>query len=97
MADVERPRWLEWNGRPASDRDRAWRKDIQALGATAVQAAEEQTVAPPGEATTAVLVKQPARRGPPLGAEFLVAVASDVQSAFGNPGRLEAYAGPVPG
>jgi transposase len=105
----------------------AWRKGIQAMATTAVQTAEEQTVALPGEATTAVLIKRLARKlldlnreikdtdklitsrfrehpqahiierlpsmGPILGAEFLVGVAGDVQSAFGNPGQLAAYAG----
>lgn len=108
----------------------AWRKGIQAMATTAVQAAEEQTVALPGEATTAVLIKRLARKlldldreikdtdklitsrfrehpqahiieslpgmGPMLGAEFLVAVAGEVQSSFGNPGQLAAYAGLVP-
>jgi len=95
-----------------------------------VQAAHEQTVALPGEATTAVLIKRLARKlldldreikdtdklitgrfrehpqapiieslpgmGPILGAEFLVAVGGDVHGAFGNSGRLAAYAGLVP-
>lgn len=40
----------------------AWRKGIAAMAATAVQAAAGQTVALPGEATTAILVKQLARK-----------------------------------
>jgi transposase len=36
----------------------AWRKGISAMAAAAVRAADEQTVALPGEATAAVLVKQ---------------------------------------
>lgn len=36
----------------------AWRKGISAMAAAAVRAAAEQTVALPGEATTALLVKQ---------------------------------------
>jgi transposase len=41
---------------------RAWRKGISAMAATAVQAAAGQTVALPGETTTAALVKQLARK-----------------------------------
>jgi transposase len=40
----------------------AWRKGISALAAAAVQAAAGQTVTLPGEATTATLVKQLARK-----------------------------------
>jgi transposase len=40
----------------------AWRKGISTMAATAVQAAAEQTMALPGEATTAMLVKQVARK-----------------------------------
>ncbi len=40
----------------------AWRKGIDAMAATAVQAAAGQTVALPGEATTAQLIKQTARK-----------------------------------
>jgi transposase len=108
----------------------AWRKGIDAMATTAVRVADEQTVALPGEATTAVLIKRLARKlldldreikdtdklitsrfrehpqapvmeslpgmGPILGAEFLVAVGGDVHGAFGNSGRLAAYAGLVP-
>jgi transposase len=41
---------------------RAWRKGISSMAATAVQAAAGQTVTLPGEAATAALVKQPARK-----------------------------------
>ena len=108
----------------------AWRKSIDVMATTAVRAAEEQTIALPGEATTAVLIKRLARKlldldrevkdtdklitsrfrqhpqadviesmpgmGPILGAEFIVAVGGNVHAAFGNPGRLAAYAGLVP-
>jgi transposase len=40
----------------------AWRKGIGAMTTTALRAAAEQTVALPGEATTALLVKQAARK-----------------------------------
>jgi len=40
----------------------AWAKGIDAMAATAVQAAHQQTVALPGEATTAMLVKKLARQ-----------------------------------
>jgi hypothetical protein len=40
----------------------AWRRRIDAMATTALQAAAEQTVALPGEATTALLVKQMARK-----------------------------------
>jgi transposase len=40
----------------------AWRKGISSMAATAVQAAAGQTVTLPGEATTAALVKQAARK-----------------------------------
>jgi transposase len=40
----------------------AWAKGIPAMAATAVQAAAQQTVALPGEATTAMLVKKLARQ-----------------------------------
>jgi transposase len=40
----------------------AWRKSINTMAATAVQAAAGQSVALPGEATTAALVKQAARK-----------------------------------
>jgi transposase len=40
----------------------AWAKGIDAMAATAVRAAQEQTVALPGEATTAMLVKKLARQ-----------------------------------
>lgn len=40
----------------------AWRKGISAMAATAIQAAAAQTVTLPGEATTAALVKQAARK-----------------------------------
>jgi transposase len=40
----------------------AWRKGIDAMAAAALEAAAQQTVALPGEATTAVLIKQIARK-----------------------------------
>lgn len=40
----------------------AWRKGIDAMATTALQTAAEQTVALPGEATTALLVKRLARK-----------------------------------
>ena len=40
----------------------AWAKGIEAMAATAVQAAEQQTVALPGETATAMLVKRLARQ-----------------------------------
>ena len=41
---------------------RAWAKGIDAMAATAVRAAEQQTIALPGEAATAMLVKKIARQ-----------------------------------
>jgi Transposase IS116/IS110/IS902 family len=48
----------------------AWRKGIGAMAATAVRAATDQTVALPGEATTAALAGQLARKLPGLDREI---------------------------
>lgn len=110
----------------------AWAKGIEAMAHTASACAAMQTVALPGERTTAALVARMARQllgldreikdlgkqigdrfaehpsaghitsvdgfGPILGAQLLADTGGDLQAAFGNPGRLAAYAGlaPVP-
>lgn len=109
----------------------AWRAGIPAMVAKATAVATAQTIALPGEVTTAAIVMSLARKlldlrreikqldktitgrfrdhpqatiiesmpgmGPILGAEFIAATGGDL-AAFGNSGRLAAYAGlaPVP-
>ncbi|PXY26363.1 transposase [Prauserella flavalba] len=110
----------------------AWPKAIPSMVDKALAAANEQTVALPGEAITAPLItrlaaqlleldreikdldKQITERfgehpaagpitsvdgfGPILGAQLLADTGGDLRTAFGNSGRLAAYAGlaPVP-
>lgn len=110
----------------------AWPKSIPSIVDKAITAADEQTVALPGEIATAPLIMRLARQlleldreikdldkhiagrfgehphagpitsvdgfGPILGAQLLADTGGDLRAAFGNSGRMAAYAGlaPVP-